>query len=247
MVFSTSLTSAFRYVFLVPPQEVETGDDQAEEADQGQVGDKLAEGEAGVGADEDVGRVADQGGGAAHVGGKGLGDQEGQGMDLEGEGDLDGHRDHQEHGGDVVQEGGNHRGEELEDEGEDKDVAPGPGVGLVSQELEHAGLFHHPHEDHHAQEQEDDVQVDGPHGVIKGENVKGLVKAAQGVGDEQDQGRGQQGRQGAVHPFEADDDVHPQENEGGEPEGRGDRPRQGKVPGGLEKPVALRPSRLPPP
>ena len=149
-------------------------------ADQGKVGDKLAEGEAGIGADEDVGRVADQGGGAADVRGKGLGNQEGQGVDLQGDRDLDGHRDHQEHGGDVVQKGGNDRGEDLEDEGQDKDIALGPGIGLVGQELEHAGLFHHPHEDHHPQEQEDDVQVDGPHGVVKGEDDKRTCRRPRG-------------------------------------------------------------------
>ena len=72
-----------------------------------QVLDKLAEGQPGIGADEDVGRVADEGGGAADVTGKGLGDQQGQGVDLQGDRDLDGHRQHQEHGGDVVQKGRN--------------------------------------------------------------------------------------------------------------------------------------------
>ena len=124
-------------------------------------------------------------------------------MNLQGDRDLDGHRDHQEHGGDVVQEGRNHRGDDLEDEGQHKDIALGQGIGLVGQELKHPGLFHHPHEDHHAHEQEDDVQVDGPHGVVKGEDVKGFVEGPQGVGDEQDEGRAQKGHQGAVHQLEA--------------------------------------------
>ena len=96
----------------------------------------------------------------------------------------------------------------------------------------------HPHEDHHTQQQEDDVQVDGAHGVFKGEDEKGLVKGAEGIGDEQDEGRAQQGRQGAVHPFERDDDVNQQQDQGGEPEGRGDGPFQFKVLGGLEEFVA---------
>ncbi len=33
------------------------------------------------------------------------GHHKGQGVYLQGHGDLDGHRDHQQHGGDVVQEG----------------------------------------------------------------------------------------------------------------------------------------------
>ena len=54
---------------------------------------------------------------------------------------------------------------------------------------------------------------------VKGQDKKGLVKGAEGIGDEQDQGRTQQGRQGAVHPLEGDDDVDHQQDEGGEPEG----------------------------
>ncbi len=190
-------------VLLVPPEQEQRGGHQGDGADQGQVLHKLAEGQPGIGADEDVGRVADQGGGAADVRGKGLGDQQGQGVDLQGHRDLDGHRQHQQHGGDVVQKGGNDRGHYLEGEGQDKDIAFGHGIGLIGQELEHAGLFHHPHEEHHAHEQEDDVEVDGPHGVVKGDDVKGLVPVPQGIGDEDDEGRAQKGDQGAVHPLEA--------------------------------------------
>ena len=98
---------------------------------------------------------------------------------------------------------------------------------LIGQELKHAGLFQHPHKDHHAQEQEDDVQVDGPHGVVKGDDVEGLVPVPQGIGDEHDEGRAQKGDQGAVHPLERDDHVNQQQDEGGDPEACGD----GAVPG----------------
>ena len=114
----------------------------------------------------------------------------------------------------------------------------GPGIGLVGQELEHAGLFQDPHEDHHTQQEEDDVEVNGAHGVSKGEDEIGLVKGAESIGDEEDEGGAQQGRQGAVHPFETDDDVNPQEDEGGEPEGGAHGPFQFKVLGGLEEFVA---------
>ena len=152
----------------MPPQVVETGDNQADQADQGEVHHKGAEGQAGVGADEDVGRIANEGGSAPHVTGKGLGDKEVQGVHLEGYGDLDGHRDHQEHGGDVVQKSRDHRGDELEDKGQDEDVPPGPGVSLVGQKLEHPRLLQHPDEDHHPQQQENDVQINSPDGVPKG-------------------------------------------------------------------------------
>ena len=101
------------------------------------------------------------------VGGEDLGDQQGQGVDLQGHRNFDGHRDHQQHGGDIVQKGRDHCRDHLEDEGQDKDVAPGQGIGLIGQPLEEAGLFQDPDNDHHAHEQEDDVQVDGPHGVVE--------------------------------------------------------------------------------
>ena len=53
-------------------------------------------------------------------------------------------------------------------------------------------------------------------------NEIALIKSPQGIGNKQDQGRAQQGRQGAVHPFEGDDEVDQQQDNGGNPEGRGD-------------------------
>ena len=223
----------------MPPEEEKRRSYQAHRADQGQVLDELAEGQPGIGADEDVGRVADQGGGAADVRGKGLGDQQGQGVDLQGDRDLDGHRQHQQHGGDVVQKGGDDRGDYLEDERQHKDIAFGQGIGLKGQELKHAGLFHHPHEDHHAHEQEDDVEVDGPHGVVKREDIKRFIAGPQGIGDEQDEGRAQEGHQGAVHQLQRNDHIDQQQDEGGDPEARGDGAVQGEVLGRLEELVAL--------
>ena len=206
----------------MPPEEVNHRDHQADEADDSQVDHKIPEGQVGVGADEDVGRVADEGGGAADVGGEGLRHHEGQGIDLEGHGDLDGHRDHQQHGGDVVQKGRDHCRDDHQNTGQDKDISPGQGISLVGQPLEHAGLLHDPHDDHHGQEQEDDVHVDGRHGVFEGDNEIAFIKSPEGIGNKQNQGRAQQRRQGAVHPFEGDDEVDQQQDNGGNPEGRGD-------------------------
>ena len=131
---------------------------------------KLDKGELGKRADEDVGRIADQGGGAPDIGGEDLGNQKGDGVDFQGDGDLDGHRNHEQHGGDVVQEGGGDGGHHHEDARQDEDIPPGQGIGFVGQPLEQAGLFQDPDDDHHAHEEKDDVQVDGPHGVFEGEN-----------------------------------------------------------------------------
>ena len=173
----------------------------------------------GIGADENIGRVADEGGGAADIGGEDLREQEGQGVDLQGPGELDAYRDHQEHGSDVVQKGGKHRGDHLQEDGQDKDIALGPAIGFVRQELEYARLLHHPHKDHHPQEQEDDVQVNGPHGIFERDDEKGLVIGSPGVGDEQDEGRPQKRDQSAMHPFKRDDQVDQEQSNGGDPEG----------------------------
>ena len=96
--------------------------------------------------------------------------------------------------------------------------------GLVGQPLEDPGLFHHPHDDHHGHEQEDDVHVHGLHGVFKFQDGVIGVERPDGIGDEHEQGRPQQGRQGAVHDLEGDQRVDQQQDQGGDPEGRGDGP-----------------------
>ena len=192
-----------------------------------------------------LGGIADQGGGAAHIGGEDLGNQQGQGVDLQSHGNFYGHRDHEQHGGDVVQEGRAHRRDHLEDEGQDEDVAPGQGIRLVSQPLEEAGLFQDPDNDHHSHEQENDVQVNGPHGVFKREDEVIFVKGAGGVSDEQNKGGAQKGRQGPMHQLGGDEDVHHQEHEAGDPKGRGDLAFQGEVGLDLEEPVAGRISPCP--
>ena len=56
----------------------------------------------------------------------------------------------------------------------------------------------------------------------KGEDKIIFVEGAGGVSDEQNKGGAQKGRQGPVHQFGGDEDVHQQQNQGGDPEARGD-------------------------
>ena len=164
----------------------------------------------GVAADQDIGRIADEGGGAADVGGENLRDQEGERVDLQGHGELYAHRDDQQHGGDIVEKSRNHRGDDLQKHRQDKDIAPGPAVGFIGHELEYPRFLQGPHKDHHPQEQEDDVQVDGPHGVFEGNDKKRLVEGSPGIGNKQEEGRAQKSHQGPVHQFKGNNHVNQQ-------------------------------------
>ena len=96
---------------------------------------------------------------------------------------------------------------EHQDGRQGKDVPPGQLEGLVGQPLKDPGLLQDPHDDHHGHEQEDDVHVHGVHGVFKGQDGVIGVEGPDRVGDEQEQGRPQQGRQGPVHELEGDEGV----------------------------------------
>ena len=82
-------------------------DDQRRQVDQ-----EVVEGQPGPAGDDDVGRVADQGGGAADVGGQHLGDQERDRRHAEPLAHQQGDRRDQQHGGDVVQQRRGDRGDQ---------------------------------------------------------------------------------------------------------------------------------------
>ena len=89
-------------------------DHQHDDDHRRQVIDEVVEVEPDQRADQDVGRIADQGGGAADVGGEDLGEQEGIGRNLELAGDGQRHRHDQQHGGDVVEQRRQQRGDHLQ-------------------------------------------------------------------------------------------------------------------------------------
>ena len=91
-----------------------------------QVIDEIVEGEADLRADQDVGRIADQGGGAADIGGEDFREQIRVGRDLQRAADGERHRHDQQHRGDVVEEGREHGGGDLQDEQDAGRDAPSP-------------------------------------------------------------------------------------------------------------------------
>ena len=72
---------------------------------------------------------------------KGLREQQGHRVDLQGQRNFNGHRNHQQHGGDIVQKRRSNCGDRHEDGGKDEDVAPRRLKGLIGHPLEHPGLF----------------------------------------------------------------------------------------------------------
>ncbi len=105
--------------------------------------------------------------------------------------------------------------------------------------MKQAGLFEDAHHNHHAHEQKDDIHIHGAHGIFKGQDKKILVKGARRVGNEQNNGRAQKGRQGAVHQFGGDDHVNQQQDCGRQPKGRGDLALHGQLGLGLKEVMAL--------
>src|SRR5690606_14446903 len=138
------------------------------------VDEEVVEAQPGPAAADDVGRIADEGGGAADAGGEHLGDQIRLGRDAQPVAHHDGDRGDEHDGGDVVQE----RRGDRRDGHQHQHQPEGPATGAFGrpdgQVVEHAGLLDDPDDDHHAEQQEDDVPVDA--GVFGEEHL--------GAGDE---------------------------------------------------------------
>ena len=132
---------------------------QNEDHRQTGVGHKVQEAEPGGTADHDVGGVADEGGGAADVGGHDLGDEEGDRAGLQHVGDGQGHGADEEHRGDVVQKPGEHRCDDTQQEHQ----GPGPALGdlgcLDGNVFKDAGVLDDRYEKHHTDENADGIDV----------------------------------------------------------------------------------------
>ena len=143
-----------------PPAAQSDQDDDQDDDDRSEVEQEVVERQAAAAGDDDVGRVADQGGGAADVRGEHLGQQvghHGQGQPFA---EQDGDRRDQQDRGDVVQQCRCHRGDEDQQHHQWEGPTAGPFGRPDCEVLEHAGLAHDADDDHHAEEQEDDVPVD---------------------------------------------------------------------------------------
>ena len=159
---------------------------QRHEHDRRHVDQEVVELQTGTAADDDVGRVADQGRRTADVGGEDLGDQERHRIDVEPITHQEGDRGHQQHRGHVVQERRGQRGDQHEQDHHSQRGALGPLGRPDGQELEHPGLPQHADDDHHAQQQEDHVPVRaglvGEEGLLRRQRAHGEQDAGAAEG-----------------------------------------------------------------
>ena len=145
-----------------PVDEVEHArhDHERERRDRRQVDDEVAEREAGGAGDDDVGRVADQRGGAADVRGDDLDDHERDRVDVERVGQQEGDRHHQQDGGEVVEEGRQHGGRHRQRDDDRERPAARELAGADREPVVDAGRLGELDHQHHPGEQPDRVEVD---------------------------------------------------------------------------------------
>ena len=147
-------------------------------------------------ADHDVGRVTDQRGGPADIGRENLGKQVGVGLHIQRVGDKQRDRRDQQHGRDIVQQGRQHGCYQRQ---HDQD-SPRACLDLLGrpdgQELEDARLARDGHDDHHAGQQADGVEVDALQRRLLGQHTT-----------QHHESRGYHGDDGAVDAFAHDEQV----------------------------------------
>ncbi|VTR68137.1 hypothetical protein DESC_690074 [Desulfosarcina cetonica] len=171
-----------------------------------QIADELVEGQPHLGADDDIGGVSHQGGRAAQVGGHGQRDHVNARIQAHAARQLDNDGHHDQHGGDIVQKGRNHRCHGTEENQDTQGLATGHLGDTHRDHGKEAGFFQHRHDAHHPDEQHDGLIVDG--------TCRGVL-----VDDAQDQQghHPEQGRNGLVHPLEGDERIHDDKNSDGNP------------------------------
>ena len=154
------------------------------------------EGQAGarVGADQHVGRIADQGGGAADIGRHHHGQEEGRAVDPEPPRHLRRHRIGEDHGRDVVEDGRQHAGEPDDQPRGAARIAARALEQPVDRPGEDVGGLEHADQRHHGEQQQDDVEVDRLLGGLERDQLE-----RREVRDQPDQRHGADRDQHAVH------------------------------------------------
>ena len=135
-------------------------DDQDDHHHRRQRIDEVHEGQTGRRPDDDVGRIADQGRGAADVAGEDLGEQERIGLHVQLAADHQRDRRDQQHRGHVVEQRRQHRRDDAE---HDQDAGRAGARRLGGDDgdiLEDAGAARDRHDQHHAGQQRQGVEVD---------------------------------------------------------------------------------------
>lgn len=139
--------------------KADNGGGQHKEHGNAGVGDEIRKAQPRGAANHNIGGVADQGGGAADVGGHDLGHEEGNGVDPQHAGNGQGHGADEEHCGHIVQEGGQNSGDQSEQHHQRPGPALGDFRGLNGNVFKDAGVFDHGHEKHHADQDPQGVEV----------------------------------------------------------------------------------------
>ena len=103
---------------------------------------------------------------------------------------------------------------------QEKDPSPGYLEGLISEPLKHPGYLEHAHYDHHAQEKENHVPVNGVYGLLIGEHDELLVECAQGMGDQKKHAAPRNAASVLCSNLKRYKNVHDQEYYQSDPEGR---------------------------
>ena len=170
---------------LTAVHDVEQADDGSQDDDDRRriVGDEVGEGVTRGRADHDVGRVADERCRAADVRCQDLRHEERHRVYVEQAAHGDGHGTDEQHGGNVVQEGGQHSREQHEQHHDGPRVALRHARALDGQKLEHARLLHHGHEQHHAEQHAERVEVDVPDSRFERHDVQDEQQHGTGDGD----------------------------------------------------------------
>ena len=179
---------------------------QGQERGRADVQEEVVEGEPGRRSDQDVRRVADQGGGPAYVRGEDLREDERQRVQVEGFADGQGDGADQEHRGDVVEEGRDDRRQKRKRDQEPPRVALAFPDGDEGGILDQARLLDDPDEDHHPDQQADRVEVDEAEGVVLFHQPK-----------EEHARQACQGRLQPVHALRHDEGVGKNEKPQGDP------------------------------
>jgi hypothetical protein len=143
-------------------RDVEQGrhDDERDDDDRRQVGDEREEREVGGPGDEDVRRVADERRGAADVGREDLDEDERDRVDVERVCEQERDRHHEQHRGEVVEEGGEHGRRPGEAQGDRERPAAGELSRSDRQVRVDPGRLREPDDDHHPGQQAERVPVD---------------------------------------------------------------------------------------
>ncbi len=147
-------------------------------------------------------------------------------MNAERQGNLNTYRRHEQHNRGVVQHRRGYPGYEHQDRGHEQRVAPGQPESLIGHPLEHTGLAHDGHENHHRHQQEDHIEIDVLHRFSETDDPVVAVAASDEIGNCEHRGNTKEGRDRLMQHARRDHGEHKNKDAGGKEEGRVEDPGQ---------------------